>query len=592
MITHNVIDYPTSFYSREGQKENGVFYTPLFLAKYLIRKVIKYVGNVEEISAILDPACGDSVLLRSFAYEWLKYQPNSLPSIFGIDKDINAILSSNSKFTDEPLDLFDSKFINRDALFPITRKNSIEGWEELKNEWEIENGFDVVLSNPPWGASLEGYDNLALNFNFTLAKGQFDIYDLFVELILNQLNKNGIYGLILPDSVFGQEHTNLRCLLSKNTTIHLIARLGEKIFPEINRACVVIIGKNTKANEKHKVDCFRLEASYKKKVLINELSLEEVEKDFLHQVPQSRFRENENYLFDIDLKIIEETIFNKIEKESSPLKTYIKSTRGAEISKKGIVYQCPNCNLWMPYPKSKIPKCSNCKSALNLENADSEKIILNHNGIGNVKLKVGEDLFRFTSLSKSWINTLKKGINYKKMSIYEGDKILVRKTGVGITASMDYENAITNQVVYILKLNPFFETKLSLEFVLAILNSRAMTYYLIKKYGENQWRSHPYLTQTMVGNLPFPKIDLKNEKIQKTINQVTKLVRNEVIDSKEKNIPLKIDLQIEKIVAQLFGLDKDDYKTIFKTLTSSEQLIPIKRLLNCSVNDIFKTNGV
>ncbi len=588
MINSNTIDInPITSYSKEGQKANGVFYTPLFLAQYLAKKVIKYAADLNNTSTVLDPACGDSALLRSFALEYSKNQINHFPSIFGIDKDLNAVLSSTSKFADDSLELFDSKFTNKDALFPVLGNKSNEGWQELQHEWGIANGFDVVLSNPPWGASLDVYDNLALNFNFTLAKGQFDIYDLFVEAILNQLNEGGIYGLILPDSIFGQEHTNLRKLLSKNTSIHLIARLGEKIFPEINRACVVIVGRNTKPNESHQVDCFRLTSNYKKKVITNELTLENVEKKFLHQVPQSRFRKNENCLFDIDLKTDERTIFDRIQKESLPLKTYIKSTRGAEISKKGIVYQCPNCNLWMPYPKSKTPKCNNCKSALSLENADTEKIIFNHNGIGNVKLKVGEDLFRFTSISKSWINTLKKGINYKKMGIYEGDKILVRKTGVGITASMDYENAITNQVVYILKLNPFFETKLSLEFVLAILNSRVITYYLIKKYGENEWRSHPYLTQTMVGNLPFPKIDLKDEAIQKTIHQITELVRNEVIDSKEKNISLKIDLQIEKIVAQLFGLDKDDYKTIFETLTSSEQLIPIKRLLNCSVNDIF-----
>lgn len=142
--------------------------------------------------------------------------------------------------------------------------------------------------------------------------------------------------------------------------------------------------------------------------------------------------------------------------------------------------QCTKCKHWMPYPKAKQPKCSSCKTALNLERVTKEKIILNHNGVGNIKLKVGEDLFRFTSVSKSWINTLKDGINYKDLNIYNGDKILVRKTGVGITASLDYENAITNQVVYILKLKPAFEKKVSLEFVLSVLNSRAMTYYLIK----------------------------------------------------------------------------------------------------------------
>ena len=580
---------PVEFYTKEERKENGVFYTPSFLAEYLAKKVVKYFGN-RKIATAIDPACGDSILLRSFASELLS-KNKALPKIFGVDKDINAIVSSTSKFADKSFMKFTANFIHTDGLFPVKGKNSIEGWSELRKDVKSKNGFDLAISNPPWGAELNGYDPLTLNFNFALAKGQFDVFDLFVEVILNNLNENGIYGLILPDSVFSQEQERFRCLLAKNTTIHLIARLGEKIFPEINRACVIIVGTKAKAKSNHQVDCFRLSSYFKKRVISNELSLEEVEKELLHKVPQSRFRENDNCVFDIDLKTVEQKTYDKIQVNSLSLKTYVNNTRGAEISKKGVVCQCPNCKHWMPYPKSNQPKCNNCNVAFSIETITKEKIILNHNGVGNLKLKVGEDLFRFTSLSKSWINTLKEGINYKDLSIYNGDKILVRKTGVGITASLDYENSVTNQVVYILKLKPAFEKKLSLEFVLAVLNSRAMTYYLIKKFGENEWKSHPYLTQTMLVNLPFPKIDFNSAETKKMISTVTKIVRNEVSHSEEKNISKANDLFIERVVAHIFKLNQTDYKAIFETLSSSEQLIPIRRLLNCSTKEIFQVNG-
>lgn len=576
-------------YTKEERKVNGIFYTPSFLAEYLAKKVVKYNGK-RQIASAIDPACGDSVLLRTFASELLKTE-KILPKIVGIDSDINAIVSSTTKFSDKSFKKFATRFIHADGLFPIYGKNSIEGWAELRKELKVKNGFDIVVSNPPWGAELNGYDPLTLNLNFSLAKGQFDIFDLFVESILQNLNEDGIYGLILPDSVFSQEHERFRSLLSKNTTIHLIARLGEKIFPEINRACVIIIGRKVKATSRHQVGCFRLSSNFKKRVISNELSLEEVEKELLHKVPQSRFLENDNCVFDIDLKTCEQNTFDKIQVNSLSLKTYVKSTRGAEISKKGVVCQCPNCKHWMPYPKSKQPKCNKCNLALNIESVAKEQIILNHNVVGNMKLKVGEDLFRFTSLSKSWINTLKEGINYKDLSIYNGDKILVRKTGVGITASLDYENSVTNQVVYILKLKPAFEKKLSLEFVLAVLNSRAMTYYLIKKFGENEWKSHPYLTQTMLGNLPFPMIDFNSTDTKNLISLVTKIVKNEVSQSKEKNISKANDLFIERVVAQIFKLNQTDYKVIFETLSTSEQLIPIKRLLNCNTKEIFQVNG-
>lgn len=578
-------------YTKEYRKANGVFYTPAFLSEYLAKKVVQYSG-IRNIATVIDPACGDSVLLRSFAKELLRRTDKNLPKIFGIDKDINAITSSISKFFDDPLKRIETRFNHTDGLFPVKGSNSIDGWIELRKELGSQSGFDIAISNPPWGAELNGYDPITLNFNFTLAKGQYDIFDLFVEVILNNLNSNGIYGLILPDSVFSQEQAIFRGLLSKNTTIHLIARLGEKIFPEINRACVIIVGEKAKAKSNHQVDCFRLSSNYKKKVIVNELSLEEVEKEWIHKVPQCRFFENDNYVFDIDLKTEEEQTFNKIQDNSLTVKQFVKNTRGAEISKKGVVCQCPKCQYWMPYPKSKNPVCNKCNTPYDVETVTKEKIILNHNGVGNLKLKVGEDLFRFTSVSKSWINTLKEGINYKDLSTYNGDKILVRKTGVGITASMDYENAVTNQVVYILKLKPGVEKNLSLEFVLAVLNSRAMTYYLIKKFGENEWKSHPYLTQTMLVNLPFPKIDFNSSDSMKLINQITDIVRNEVSKSKEKNIEKPNDLFIERVVAHFFKLNQMDYNAIFETLSSSEQLIPIRRLLNCNTKEIFTVNGL
>ncbi|MEO5645512.1 MAG: N-6 DNA methylase [Bacteroidia bacterium] len=577
-------------YTKEERKLNGVFYTPLFLAEYLANKVVKYFGK-RKIATAIDPACGDSVLLRSFANELLKNSSKNLPKIFGVDKDINAIVSSTSKFADKSFKKIVANFIHTDGLFPVNGKNSIEGWNELRKDLKSKNGFDVAVSNPPWGAELNGYNPAILSFNFVLAKGQFDVFDLFVESILNNLNEGGVYGLILPDSVFSQEQARFRCLLSKNTTIHLIARLGEKIFPEINRACLIIVGRKAKAKSNHQVDCFRLPSNYKKQVIANELSLEEVEKELIHKVPQSRFFENDNCIFNIDLKTDEQKTFDKIQINSLSVKQFVKNTRGAEISKKGIACQCPKCQQWMPYPKSKQPKCNNCNSPINIETVTKEKIILNHNGVGNIKLKVGEDLYRFTSVSKSWINTLKEGINYKDLNIYNGNKILVRKTGVGITASLDYENSVTNQVVYILKLKPAVERQISLEFVLSVLNSRAMTYYLIKKFGENEWKSHPYLTQTMLVNLPFPKIDFNSPEAKKLISSVTKIVKAEVSNSKEKNITKANDLFIERVVAHFFKLNQKDYKAIFETLSSSEQLIPIKRLLNCNTKEIFTVNG-
>lgn len=583
---------PAEIYSIEERRINGVFYTPDFLAEYLVKKVLHYKSS-NSIISVLDPACGDSQLLRYFSKEIsLKKECESRLKIFGIDKDINAIISSTAKFSDiKPTNII-SKFIHADGLFPTDKNESELSWNQLREELNLTKGFDAILSNPPWGADMSEYSTALLNCNFTLARGQFDIYNLFVESIIKNLANDGIYALVLPDSVFSQEQSRFRGFLARNTKIHLIARLGEKIFSEINRACAIIIGSKAQITNEHQVECFRLSSDYKKKILANELFLEDVEKELSHKVPQIRFCENQNFSFDIDLKIEEQNVFNKIQNVGISLSQVVENTRGAEISKKGIACKCPSCEHWLPYPKAVIPKCYHCGNILKLDEIITEKIIINHSGVGNFKLKVGEDLYRFTSISKSWINTLKKGINYKNLSIYQGEKILVRKTGVGVTASIDYDNSITNQVVYILKLRANFVHKLTTEFVLAILNSRAITYYLIKKYGENEWKTHPYLTQTMLIGLPFPQIDFKSKLTQGYIQQITDLIKNEVVDSNAKNISKQTDILIERIVAKLFGLTEKDYEVIFETLNTAEPLIPIKRLLNITSKEIFNINGI
>jgi adenine-specific DNA-methyltransferase len=581
-------------YSQEIKKINGVFYTPNFLSSYLARKVFDYwqKNNLpKKIQTILDPACGDSALLRAFGDIFLSENFTKCQFI-GVDTDINAIVSSTNKFSlDENLKKSDFKFFNTDGLFPNDAANTPQAWTNFKQQIDCQKGFDIILSNPPWGADMSNYDAVVLNNSFSVAKGQFDICSLFVESIVNNLSETGIYGLILPDSLFNQEQWRVRSLLLKETSILSIVRLGEKIFPEVNRACVLVIGTQKKIKN-NLIDCFRLNIGLKKQVLNNSLLLEEIEKELVYQLPQQRFLQNAGFLFDIDLKENEENIIQKLENSASKVKEFVENSRGAEISKKGITCKCANCAQWLPFPKSVKPICTHCRQSLDLTALEQENIIFNHNGQGNLKLKVGEDLYRYKSISKSWMNTLKEGINYKDLSLYEGDKILVRKTGIGITASMDYENAITNQVVYILKLKMQYQAKLTLEFVLAVLNSRAMTYFLLKKYGDTEWKSHPYMTQTMLVNLPFPTIDFENERHLKLIENVTTLVKEEVSSSNAKNISLKTDIAIEKIIASFFDLNEADYQQIFEALASAQQLIPIKRLLNCSYKDIFSTNGI
>ena len=561
----------------EKQKTNGAFYTPRFLADYLSDEISNEIDASLDYS-LLDPALGEGILIESLL-TILEPKNIKISNILGIDIDADAIkgASKNVKTINKKSSI---KFLKNNALTPFGLSPE-EGWLELKKKFNRGNKFDIILSNPPWGIEISDNKKSLISSNFRLAEGQYDIYDLFIELIISQLNEGGIYGIIIPDSIFNDEHIKLRELLLKNSKILALGRLGEKIFDNVNRATTVIIGKKGVPNLNHQVKCFRLNSENRKILQSGSQSLNEIVKQISHYVSQNRFLQNEYYQLDIDLRESERSIIKKLEVGNLKISDYTNSTRGVELSKKGSVVKCPNCGSWHPEPNKETFECNVCEHRINKSAITKKKINVNERRNGTYRpIKVGEDISRYKSKVRRSIKAGLKGINYKDPSIYEGEKIIIRKTGVGITASIDYENSYTNQVVYIFKIRKNLRNEIPLEFILGLLNSRVYTYYLLKKNGENEWKSHPYITMRDIKDLPLPDI---NKVDKKTVNTISGKVRDII----ENGYDIRCDKEIESEVLKLFNITKKEFKIIMSAIEACEQLIPFKRLLNIKPNEVL-----
>ncbi|ODP28496.1 hypothetical protein PTI45_02041 [Paenibacillus nuruki] len=471
-------------------KKYGVVYTPYRLADF-IAVLIKNEAAKEsyQIQTVIDPACGEGALLEA-----MKLIENDNIKYYGIDVD-NEAISNLSQRIDKRTELF-----YEDAIIPSNECQSSDFWKR-----KIPT-ISTVIANPPWSSEKIYNKQQLASAGFKFNSGQYDSYVLFIELAYEILEYGGYFGFIIPDSIFESQNKNLRRFLAEKTQIKVIARLGEKIFEEVNRATTVIICRKIKPTKDDLTMCFRLNTEHRKQFLSSNIPLYDFYEREKHSVKQARFLMNANCNFDIDTRIDEEELLKKIKINCINLDDYFVFGRGVEISKKGDIAICPFCGNGQGYTKKQLnagkKKCVNCSEEFVLSDATLKCIIKNTSSKGYKRIIVGEHVKRYFVMGESYIALDIPGINYKNDSLYTSPKLLIRKTGLGIYAGVDYSSGLTNQTVYILKYKQA-KSVAPLEYFLALLNSRVIYYYYLKLYGENEWKSHPYLTKDIIFTLPL-----------------------------------------------------------------------------------------
>lgn len=531
----------------------GVVYTPDSLSEYVANLLIEEFSKdvttdttkINHIS-VLDPACGEGALLSAVERVIESQQDHQIFKLIGIDVDEKVIKSNEKSF-----DRAKYSFYSNDALLPSDTEPPVNHWKS--------KGISpmLIIANPPW-SSEKLYDKKRLSdAGYKFDVGQYDSYVLFIELCLKLLKDGGYMALIVPDSIFSSENCELRKHLAERTQIKVISRLGEKLFPGVNRATTVLLVKNAPPTDNSKTTCFRLTTNLRKAYFAGEATLLDSHKLYSHVVLQRRFRENSGYLFDIDTQKDEESLLRKMEERAIKWDDVFHFGRGVEISKSGMVVTCSNCGIAQGYSKKQYEsgrkKCAKCGEMIEVSQKTSTRIIDALDHIGYKKIYVGENLHRYAITGASYIKMDVPGINYKEEKLYEPPKILIRKTGLGINACIDYESTYISQTVYSCNyLNP--NHAIPLEYYLGVLNSRVLYFYYLKKYGENEWKSHPYFTKDIVFSLPIPAVSETN---MSTCGCIA-----EKVAAMKDNYSRETDLEIERLVIALYGLSSAEFDMV------------------------------
>ena len=537
------------------KKKYGVVYTPDKLAEFTAELLYEEYGIERDSKAtILDPACGESVLLLA-----MKENCRDTGKYIGIDVDediINAnIINNGGKIN----------YFHGDFLLQSGENNTLEFWKKKIGQ------VDCLIANPPWSCERLYKKEILLREGYTLVGGQYDNYFLFVEQSLKILKKGGKAAFILPDSIFYDDAIMLRTLLCKKTHILVIARLGEKIFPNVNRATTVVIVENELPTDDARTKCFRLGTKERRKFLNNEINLMDCYLTSVHEVKQSRFAETEDCLFDIDLYEVEENLITKLEQDKISWNKKFSFGRGVEISKSGNAVICKECNFAQGYTKTqenaKNKVCTNCGKIIDFADSKIVNVISERKKEGMRKIYVGENLHRYMMSGHRYLKLGIQGINYKSEALYALPKILIRKTGLGINAFLDNESTYISQTVYSCQYIDS-EADEPIEYYLALLNSRMIYYYYLKKYGENEWKSHPYLTKKIIFTLPlkkYVKSKLSSEICQLALRLLTSYDRD-------------VDLMLEKKIFELYGLTDEEILMVMDEINKLPDLSAINNM--------------
>jgi len=240
--------------------QEGQFFTPRVAVDFLVKAI-----NPESTAKLIDTACGAcSFLTRSYTHVLEKYGPEKArvfakKSLFGIEKDKQ--LSRLAKIHVYVLTQEMGNLFNADSL--LRHKDHLSA---------VKDGtFDVVITNPPFGARIKSADKetssqYELGYKWEQNGNNFIKTNrlventppqvLFMERNVRALKPGGILATVIPESlVSNKNYKNVVYYLLQNTHIEAVIGMPESLFKTSGKGgthtktCLLIARKKT-LNEK------------------------------------------------------------------------------------------------------------------------------------------------------------------------------------------------------------------------------------------------------------------------------------------------------------------------------------------------------
>ncbi len=559
------------------RKKDGVFYTPAYITEYIVQNTLGklceekreslFIGSETLVSPknskkptkaeqqikdnlliykdwllnlkILDPACGSGAFLNQ-ALEYLLKEHKRLQNDLALMGDLFASYEVEKEVLEHNLYGVD---INEGAVEiaklslwlrtakrgrPLTKlANKIKVGNSLIDDktvvpnafdWHVEfpevfaqGGFDVVIGNPPYVVyirSLVGDEIIKyIKLNYTFAEYNPNTYSLFTELAITKLLKEEKnLGFIIPNTWLDNQYFQKMRRNIYKYNVYEVVNLKNEVFNEIVETVVLLIQKiigkfEIKLTTNLKQNIYRnINMEYEK--LVNGI-------DFFIRQPNP--------------------IVEKIEANSIKLKEYAIVYRGLETK---------NNKVWL-----------------------SDKMIDEN----YVQILLGSDVNKYSlNYSGTYVNFIKKEMKSNaNESMYSKPKILMRRTGASIIATIDIENYFALKNLYLIIPNQ----ENNLYILLAILNSKLM-HFLHTNYSSSENKAFAQFKGTYIDNFPMPENMYNQQFFSHIIKKMLEL--NKKLQETKQNFTNELGL--EKLTKKLQNFETLTFEEFIKEYTKALKL--------------------
>ena len=604
------------------RKEHGIYYTPSFIVDYIVKNalgpVLDKCKSVEDLNKIkvLDPACGSgSFLLKVVELIVKKHEEFGFRgeeelvkirilqnNIYGVDLDPQAVeitrlnLLINALEKRDKLPFLDN-IRNGNSLISGTDEELTKyfgknfkdkkpfNWREEFSEVFKQDGFDVIIGNPPYikeFVNKTAFDGL---HNSPYYQGKMDIWTMFACISIDLLKESGILSFIAPNNWVSNAGASIfRDKILRDGELKSFVDFGDyKIFKEAGIQTMVFMFEKRKPNEKYAINYLRIiDKNITEDKLISDLY---GRKEKIRFEPQKLIGKNitfeastsssilDRILSKKNFEILDEEISNGIHHHHDRVNKERKEILGKDFSiGDGIFVLSDSEKRQIKFTKKELEiiKPSYTTEQINRWYSDSknkEWVIYTDSSFKdsqkiNLFPNIKKHLDRFRAVITS--DNKPYGLHRaKKEKFFKGKKIIVlRKCLKPSFAYVDFDSYVS-ATFYIIKTE-----RANQKYLTAILNSKITAFWL-KNKGKMQGNNY------QLDKEPLVRIPIHISTKKQQINIVTLADKMILLRRKIHEIPEnsnkwnsikseidKTDKKIDEEIYKLYGLTPEEIRII------------------------------